>query len=119
MCFACKGNFAVGIASRHWHDITRLDRAGIVKTAIADRALSLAVTRHKAIFFAEKDSDGAAIDYEAAVTGALQLVPHDDALESLSLDYAQMVEDGLLLDDAEPFSELLDHCHELQERANR
>jgi hypothetical protein len=90
-----------------------------VKTAIADRALSLAVARHKAIFFAEKDSDGAAIDYQAAVTGALQLVPHDKALESLSLDYAQMVEDGLLLDDAEPFAELLDHCRELQERANR
>jgi hypothetical protein len=68
----------------------------MVKAAIADRALSLAVARHKAIFFAEKDSDGAAIDYEAAVTGALQIVPHDDALESLSLDYAQMVEDGLL-----------------------
>ncbi len=86
---------------------------------MADRALSLAVARHKAIFFAEKDSDGAAIDYQAAVTGALQLVPHDKALESLSLDYTQMVEDGLLLDDAEPFSELLDHCRELQERANQ
>ena len=118
--FCAQGEFRGGNRfARHWHDITRLDRAGIVKTAMADRALSLAVARHKAIFFAEKDSDGAAIDYQAAVTGALQLVPHDKALESLSLDYAQMVEDGLLLDDAEPFSELLDHCRELQERANR
>jgi hypothetical protein len=118
--FCVQGEFRGGNRfARHWHDITRLDRAGIVKTAIADRALSLAVARHKAIFFAEKDSDGAAIDYQAAVTGALQLVPHDDALESLSLDYAEMVEDGLLFDDAEPFDELLDHCRELQERANR
>jgi hypothetical protein len=30
-----------------------------------------------------------------------------------------MVEDGLLFDEAEPFDELLDHCRELQERANR
>jgi hypothetical protein len=89
MCFACKGSSAVGIASRATgmtlHGSTR---AGIVKTAIADHALSLAVARHKAIFYAEKDSNGAAIDYQAAVTGALQLVPHDKALESLSLDYA-------------------------------
>ena len=90
-----------------------------MKTAIADRALALAVARHKAVFFAEKDSDGAPIDYQAAVSGALQLVPHDKALESLSLDYARMVEDGLLFDEAEPFGELLDHCRELQERANR
>ena len=120
MCFARKGNSTVGIASRATgmtlHDSIEQESG---KLAIADRALSLAVARHKAIFFAEKDSAGTAIDYQAAVTGALQLVPHDKALESLSLDYAQMVEDGLLLDDAEPFGELLDHCRELQERANR
>ena len=36
-------------------------------------------------------------------SGALQLVPDDKALESLSFDYARMVEDGLLFDEAEPF----------------
>jgi hypothetical protein len=30
-----------------------------------------------------------------------------------------MVDDGLLLDEAEPFEELLDHCREVQERVNR
>jgi hypothetical protein len=118
--FCAQGQFRGGDRfARHWHDITRLDRAGVVKTAIANRALALAVARHKAVFFAEKNSDGDPIDYEAAVSGALQLVPEDKALESLSLDYVRMVEDGLLFDEAEPFDELLDHCRELQERANR
>jgi len=118
--FCAQGQFRGGDRfARHWHDITRLDRAGVVKTAIANHALALAVARHKAVFFAEKNSDGDPIDYEAAVSGALQLVPDDKALESLSLDYVRMVEDGLLFDEAEPFDELLDHCRELQERANR
>jgi hypothetical protein len=42
---------------------------------------------------------------------------NDDQAVSTAI-YAQMVEDGLLFDDAEPFDELLDHCRELQERAN-
>ena len=86
---------------------------------MADHALALAVARHKTAFFAEKNADGSPIDYEAAVSGALQLVPRGKALESLSLDYSRMVEDGLLFDEAEPFDELLDHCRGLQERANR
>ena len=90
-----------------------------MKAAIANRALALAVSRHKAIFFAEKNTDGAPIDYEAALSGALQLIPDDKALGSLSFDYAQMVEDGLLFEDAESFDELLELCRDVQERTNR
>jgi hypothetical protein len=105
--------------ARHWHDLTRLDQAGIADAAIADHALALAVARHKSVFFAEKSSSGGAIDYEIAVSGGLRLVPVGAALESLSTDYGEMVEDGLLLGDAEPFDELLAQCQRLQERVNR
>ena len=54
--------------SRHWHDVVRLDDAGIAGLALADRALARSVARHKAMFFAEKDTTGAWIDYEAAVS---------------------------------------------------
>jgi hypothetical protein len=93
--------------ARHWHDLTRLDQAGITNAAASDRPLALVVARHKAVSFAEKDSSGAAIDYEMAVSGGLHLVPGGKALENLANDYAEMVEDGLLLGDAEPFEELL------------
>jgi hypothetical protein len=105
--------------ARHWHDLSRLGKAGIANRAIADRVLALAVARHKAVFFPEKRSGGRIIDYAAVVSGALRLVPHERALAGLSVDYARMIEGGLLFDEAEPFDELMDQCRELQDRANR
>jgi hypothetical protein len=118
--FCADGQFRSGERfSRHWHDITRLDKAGFVDAAIAHRAVGRAVAKHKGMFFVEKDSQGLSIDYEAAVSGALRLVPTDEALESLSDDYRRMVDDGLLVEEAEPFQELLDHCRRIQDRVNR
>ncbi len=65
--------------SRHWHDLARLDEAGIAESALADRELALSVARHKAMFFVENDVQGERIDYHAAVAGDLQLVPSDSA----------------------------------------
>jgi hypothetical protein len=93
-------------ASRHWHDVVRLDEAGFAEAAFADRELANAVARHKSMFFAEKAADRTPIDYAAAVSGGLQLVPAGDGAKALEDDYARMVEDGLLFDDAEPFEAL-------------
>lgn len=106
--------------SRHWHDLARLDRAGMADLAIADRRLALAVAKHKSMFFSEKDSAGTVIDYVAAVSGNLRLVPGDEAFTSLSLDYDKMLDDGLLLlSDAEPFEMLVEQCRNLEGRANK
>jgi len=61
--------------SRHWYDIVALDRATFVDAAIRDRELARRVARHKSMFFRETDEHGRSIEYEAAVNGALQLVP--------------------------------------------
>lgn len=73
--------------ARHWHDIIRLDAAGFAEAAIADKALARAVADHKSVFFAEKNTHGDAIDYHAAISGGLQLVPDDSALAKLAADY--------------------------------
>lgn len=104
--------------ARHWHDVARLGGAGHVAAAIADREVAEAVARHKAVFFTEKDTEGAAIDYQAAVAGHLRLVPDGDALALLAEDYRRMVEDGLLLDDAEPFEALIERCRQIEAQAN-
>ena len=70
------------------------------------------------IFFAESTPDGAPIDYHAAVTGALALAPSGDARQARAEDYRHMVEDGLLLDDAEPFEALLQRCQTLADKVN-
>jgi len=104
--------------ARHWHDVARLDEAGFAVAAFADRDLATAVARHKAMFFAEKAADRSPVDYAAAVNGDLQLVPAGDGAKALEEDYARMVEDGLLLEDAEPFEALMEHCAEIAARAN-
>jgi hypothetical protein len=105
--------------ARHWHDVVRLDDAGVAAAATADRDLALAVARHKGMFFAEKAADGTPVDYEAAVTGQLLLVPSGEARAALASDYEHMVEDGLLLEDAESFEVLIERCKDIAERANR
>lgn len=104
--------------SRHWHDVSRLDQAGIGAAAIDDRMLAAAVARHKAMFFAEKAADGAWIDYGVATSGHLQLVPGGDARGVLAEDYRRMVEDGLFATTPEPFEALMDRCADIARRAN-
>ena len=105
--------------SRHWHDLFHLDDAGFVERSLVDRALAMSVARHKAMFFREKDAAGSWIDYEAAVSGALQLVPHGLAYEALADDYGKMLSDGMLLEDEERFEAIVDRCAEIETRANR
>ena len=104
--------------SRHWHDLARLDEAGIAASALADRALAHSVARHKSMFFSENDARGQRIDYEAAVSGGLQLVPIGAALSELAEDYARMLTDRMLLDEGEPFDALMERCAEIESRAN-
>jgi hypothetical protein len=105
--------------ARHWHDVARLDEAGLAAAAFADRDLARAVARHKGMFFTEKAADRSPVDYMAAVSGGLRLVPAGDGLKALEEDYVRMVEDGLLLDDAEPFEVLMARCADITARANR
>lgn len=105
--------------ARHWHDVVRLDDAGIVAGALGNRGLANAVARHKSMFFAEEAADGGSVDYEAAVSVKLRLAPMGDARAALAADYGQMVDDGLLLEDAEPFEALIERCTDIAGRANR
>lgn len=117
--FCAQGEFRGGDRfARHWHDVTRLDAAGFADAAIADKALAHAVADHKSVFFAEKNPQGDVVDYHAAVSGGLQLVPDDGALAKLAADYQNMVDDGLFLDDVEPFEGLLERCRVIQQKAN-
>lgn len=117
--FCAQGAFRGGDRfARHWHDITRLDSAGYADAAIADKELARAVAEHKSVFFAEKSAQGAIVDYHSAVAGRLQLVPGDDLMPILAADYQHMIDDGLFLDDAEPFTALVARCRSIERKAN-
>jgi hypothetical protein len=114
----CKRGTQGGRLSRHWHDLVRLDDAGYAEAAFDDRGLANEIANFKGKFFRAKDSTGNPIDYAAAVSGALQLVPGAEALQALEADYKKMADDGILLEDAEPFSDLIKRCADLERRAN-
>lgn len=117
--FCTQGEFRGGERfARHWHDMARLDAAGVAEAAIADKSLALAVADHKSVFFTEKNAQGDVIDYHTVVSGGLQLVPEGSALEKLAADYQHMVDDGLFLDDVETFDTLLNRCQAIQQKAN-
>ena len=84
-----------------------------------DRALADAVAAHKAIFFRERDASGNWVDYEAAVSGGLRLVPTGASRDALADGYTHMNEDGLLPDDSETFDALMTSCEVIQDRANQ
>ena len=67
----------------------------------------------------QRDALGCWIDYEAAVTDGLQLVPRGLAYEALADDYARMLSDGMLLDDEEQFADLMERIAEIEGKANR
>jgi hypothetical protein len=117
--FCAQGAFRGGDRfARHWHDIARLDTAGFADAAVADKGLATAVADHKSIFFAEKKPDGDLIDYHAAVSGGLRLVPTESALAKLATDYQHMVDDGLFIEEVESFDALLRHCQTIEQKAN-
>jgi hypothetical protein len=116
-CLEGKLRGATGFA-RHWHDLVRLDEAGVAAAAMADRDLGNAVADHKAKFFPAKDSHAAPVDYHAAIDGHLRLVPDGEAFDLLKVDYAAMIEAGYLEGDAEVFEALMDRCVALQDRIN-
>ena len=77
------------------------------------------VAAHKSAFFAEKDATGHQIDYLAAVTGSIRLIPDGQSREDLETDYDRMLETGLLLDDVETFETLIERCGSIERRANQ
>ena len=98
--------------------IMNLYLRGLVSCALADRELALSVARHKAIFFFENDAHAKRIDYQAAVSGSLQLIPSGAAYTVLVDDYARMLVDGMLLDENETFDSLMERCASIEARAN-
>lgn len=105
--------------ARHWHDLAAIARSPGFPAVIADRAAAVSVVRHKSAFFAEKDANGQAIDYTAAIAGNLKIVPTGDAKAALAEDYEAMLVDEVMTGDALSFQGLMEACTELETRMNK
>lgn len=105
--------------SRHWYDLAAIAKTPYLAAACTDRALAQAVAKHKSVFFIEKDATGNKIDYFAATSGQLQLIPTGESLTALEKDYAAMLEDGLLALNQPSFADIIEQCRAIQHEANR
>jgi len=117
--FCAQGRIRGERYARHWHDLAAIARSPHFAAVMADRALAEAVARHKSFFFMEKDADGQVIDYMAAVSGHLKIVPEGDARAALAKDYAAMLADELMVGDAMSFDALMDACAALETELNK
>ncbi len=105
--------------SRHWYDLAALAKTDHFHAAANDLELARSVAVHKSMFFAEKDADGAKIDYFQAISGGLRLVPEGASLNALANDYAAMLDDGLLAFEQPTFASVLASCTAIQDSINR
>ncbi len=117
--FCAQGRIRGERYARHWHDLAAISRSTHFSDVVADRAVATTVTRHKSYFFIEKDQNGEVINYMAAATGHLSLVPEGDAKTALAHDYAAMLADEVMVGDALPFNDLLEACANLETKINR
>jgi hypothetical protein len=104
--------------SRHWHDLVRLDDSGYADKALDTPQIAITVASHKAMLYREKDSENNLIDYKAAVSGDLQLVPGSEVYGTIAADYNAMMDSGMLMDSDEKFDDLMQRCDDIQKRAN-
>ncbi|MFC5699636.1 nucleotidyl transferase AbiEii/AbiGii toxin family protein [Pseudomonas sp. GCM10022186] len=104
--------------ARHWHDLAAIARSDHLEAIAADKVVAGLVAEHKSCFFREKDANGNEVDYRAAVTGGLRIVPDGDARKALADDYARMLEGGMMVGEPFAFDDLMDACEQLQQRLN-
>jgi hypothetical protein len=99
--------------SRHWYDIDRLALGDIGKNALSDRALLNDVLRVKKVFY-----NSAYSNYDACIDGGFRLVPDDDAIKALQLDYDAMLSAGMIHGPASEFTEVIQRLRELEHCIN-
>lgn len=116
--FCAQGRIRSERYARHWHDLAAIARSRHFASVIGERTVADTVACHKSYFFVEKDTNGKVIDYTAATTGQLKIVPEGAARVALAKDYAAMLADDVMVADALHFDELLEACAKLEATVN-
>ena len=116
--FCAQGRLRGERYARHWHDLAAISRSPHYTTVISDHTVASTVAQHKAHFFIEKDTEGEVIDYIAATTGKLKIVPDGDAKTALAKDYEAMMADDVMVGEALPFDALLEACAAIETTIN-
>lgn len=104
--------------SRHWHDLHYIFKSPHWETVRNDKEIARKVAVHKSFFFAEKDKDGAIVDFKTAVSGKIKIIPDGPALQELRDDYSMMQDSQILREGAPSFDEILESCTVMEGELN-
>lgn len=99
--------------SRHWYDLAILADHPIGYAALANRALLLAVVKHKTIFY-----NTSYANYDACSQGRLRLLPDAAMLSSLREDFRSMVRAGMFHGAPPSFEQIADRLQVLESDIN-
>ena len=100
--------------SRHWYDLHKLLNHEVGQLALKDRGLLKDVVKFKKVFY----HTGYA-NYDACLSGGLELVPKDDLLRELQDDYREMVRSGMFEEPEPPsFDSILESLKKAEDTIN-
>lgn len=104
--------------SRHWYDLAKLAQSWVRDRALSNRQLLEDVIVHKKAFF-----NASYANYDACLNRLFRLIPKEDEILNLKLDYMKMYKSGMFSDDLISFDSLMEaikqleldinHCHPL------
>jgi len=100
--------------SRHWYDLALLSKNEICDSALGDIDLLLDVVRYKKLFYASANSN-----YDACLQGEFRLIPNEQFLEELRLDFEGMLNSGMFYGLPPTFEDTMTCVEVLEKRLNR
>jgi len=110
--FRSEGNLIPPRMSRHYYDVDRMAKLGILDRALTEPELLTQVADFKAKFYPQKWAR-----YELARLGSLRLIPPETALKALERDYSAM--GGMIYGEHPNFAELMENIAKIEQKLNQ
>lgn len=99
--------------SRHWYDLFMLANNEIGRKALADRALLEDVVRFKKVFY-----DSSYANYDECLSKELKIIPSEEMLTTLRLDYKNMIRESMFQVEPPAFDEIIERLRVLEADIN-
>ena len=99
--------------SRHWYDLSRLSNTWVSEQALLNKLLLQQVVEHKMAFF-----NSSYAHYENCLLGKIRLIPNDNGLRGLEVDYRNMYTMGMFHQEPPSFNEVVASISQLENEIN-
>lgn len=99
--------------SRHWYDLFVLNNSWVGEQAVQNNDLLKSVLEYKKAFF-----NASYAHYDDCWNGKLRLIPSSESLNTLAIDFRQMIDAVMFYENPSPFKEIIASLKELETRIN-